>query len=243
MSKSRQINVLLVGKYEIVQESLRHLIESNDGLSITGLHTFDHENCEHSCVSRADVAVVYFTAEDQVDVVSDLLNENPTLRVVILVAGADIDSQARALKMGAVGIVQIDQSPKLLVESIRQTYAGETWLNQTLLHKILERERRPNERPSANGNGSQTENLTNRELEVIKLLASGRKNKELATQLSVSEATIRHHLSSIYGKIGVDDRLNLVIYAYENGLVDMPGGSAPPEIQPRAANLEDSNGE
>ncbi|MBV6495226.1 MAG: hypothetical protein DCC44_05950 [Acidobacteria bacterium] len=229
MTKSRQINVLLVGKYDIVQSSLKYLIESNDGLSITGLHKFDHENCTHSCVSKADVAVVYLTAEDQVDVVSDLLAENAALRVVILVAGADIDSQARALKMGAVGIVQIDQSPKLLVEAIRQTYAGETWLNQTLLHKILEREKHPNDRPSTNGNGNgmQTESLTNRELEVIKLLAAGRKNKELANELAVSEATIRHHLSSIYGKIGVDDRLNLVIYAYENGLVDMPGSATP----------------
>jgi len=237
MTKSRQINVLLVGKYDIVQQSLRHLIESNDGLVVTGLHKFDHENCTHSCVSRADVAVVYLTAEDQVEVVSDLLNENPTLRIVILVAGADLESQARALKMGAVGIVQIDQSPKLLVESIRQTYAGETWLNQTLLHKILEREKHPHDRSSVNGNGIQTENLTNRELEVIKLLAAGRKNKELANELSVSEATIRHHLSSIYGKVGVDDRLNLVIYAYENGLVDMPGSSGRPSELPSTPDL------
>jgi len=243
MSKSKQIKVLLVGKYDIVQKSLSHLIESNEDLSITGLHKFDHENCTHSCVSRADVAVVYLTAEDQVDVVSDLLSENPALRVVILVAGADLDSQARALKMGAVGIVQIDQSPKLLVESIRQTYAGETWLNQTLLHKILEREKRPNDRSSMGGNGIQSENLTNRELEVIKLLAAGRKNKELANQLSVSEATIRHHLSSIYGKIGVDDRLNLVIYAYENGLVNMPGSAKPADIAPISAEDEDLNGE
>jgi len=142
---------------------------------------------------------------------------------VILVAGADLDSQARALKLGAVGIVQIEQNPRLLIEAIRQTYSGETWLNQALLHKILERDRSPADRQSDNGKAASQESLTAREREVIRLLASGRKNKELATLLNVSEATIRHHLSSIYGKIGVDDRLNLVIYAYENGLVDAPG--------------------
>lgn len=225
MNRNKQINVLLVGKYEIVQESLRYLIESHEGLSVTGLHLFDHEHCPNDCVSRADVAVVYLTAEDQVEVVAQLLNENPNLRVVILVAGADLDSQAKALKMGAVGIVQIEQSAKLLVEAIKQTYVGETWLNQTVLHKILERDKQPKSVLNGNGNGSQTETLTSRELEVIRLLAVGRKNKELAKELSVSEATIRHHLSSIYGKVGVDDRLNLVIYAYEHGLVDVPSSS------------------
>jgi NarL family two-component system response regulator LiaR len=224
MSKTKKINVLLVGKYDIVQESLKHLVESNDGLSVAGLHTFDSDNCSDSCVSRSDVAVVYLSSEDQVEIVNELLNENPALRVVILVAGADLDSQAHALKLGAVGIVQIEQSPKMLMEAIRQTHAGETWLNQALLHKILERGRSPKEISAGNGQGTHSETLTTRELEVIKLLAAGRKNKELAKEMLVSEATIRHHLSSIYGKIGVDDRLNLVIYAYENGLAEVPRG-------------------
>lgn len=222
MSKSKKINVLLVGKYDIVQESLKHLVESNDGFSVTGLHSFDNDNCPHSCVSRSDIAVVYLSSDDQVGIVNELLEENPSLRVVILVAGADLDSQAHALKLGAVGIVQIEQSPKMLIEAIRQTYAGETWLNQTLLHKLLEWERSPTLSSAGNGYGTDAEFLTPRELEVIRLLATGRKNKDLAKKMLVSEATIRHHLSTIYGKLGVDGRLNLVIYAYENGLVDMP---------------------
>lgn len=242
MSRSKQIGVLLVGKYEIVQESLRHLIESHEGLVVTGLYTFDRTKSDLSGVARADVAVVYLTAEDQVDVVGDLVSENPSLRVVILVAGADLDSQARALKMGAVGIVQIEQSARLLVEAIRQTYAGETWLNQTVLHKILEREKHPNEPSDNRSNGADATSLTPRELEVIKLLAAGRKNKELAKELSVSEATIRHHLSSIYGKIGVDDRLNLVIYAYENGLVDMPGSPSNQTAYRPTSNGSELNG-
>ena len=242
MSRSKHIGVLLVGKYEIVQESLRHLIESNEGFSVTGLYTFDRTKGSTSGILNADVAVVYLTAEDQVDVVGHLLNENPALRVVILVAGADLDSQARALKMGAVGIVQIEQSAKLLVEAIRQTYAGETWLNQTVLHKILEREKHPSETSANHSRATDAESLTPRELEVIKLLAAGRKNKELARELAVSEATIRHHLSSIYGKIGVDDRLNLVIYAYENGLVEAPGSPAHHPAYRPSTNGEELNG-
>ncbi len=221
MSKIKKINVLLVGKYDIVQESLKLLIDSNDDLSVTGSHSFDNRNCTHSCVSRSDIAVVYLSSEDQVEIVDELLKENPSLRVVILVAGADLDSQANALKLGAVGIVQIEQSPKMLIEAIRQTYAGETWLNQTLLHRLLEWESSPRASSAGNGYKTDPEYLTSREVEVIKLLATGRKNKDLAKKLSVSEATIRHHLSTIYGKTGADGRLNLVIYAYENGLVDM----------------------
>ncbi len=154
----------------------------------------------------------------------------PNLRVVVTVAGEDLDLQARALEIGAVGIVHEEQSPKLLIEAIKQTYAGETWLNQALLDRIMKR-KKPGQKSGYRGfnkfdNESGTEELTKREEEVLKLIGEGLKNKQIAVSLLISEPTVRCHLSSIFGKIGVNDRLNLVIKAYQLGLLDVPHRSS-----------------
>lgn len=216
---SKRIRVLLISKYQIVRESLKLLIEANRDLTIAGAYSFA-ENVE-SLSAHSDVAVVYLSSDDRVEIISDLLRKIPDLRVVVIVAGVDLDSQANALKLGAVGIVQKEQNPKFLIEAIRQTYSGETWLNQVLLNKILRRGK-------SNGKNSpkflsklDTDSLTVRELEVIRMIGEGLKNKNIAERLFISEATVRHHLSSIYGKIGVADRLNLVIFAYQTGLVKL----------------------
>ncbi len=162
---------------------------------------------------------------DRVEVITDLLAVWPDLRVVVTAASENLDLQATALELGAVGIVHEEQNPNLLIEAIRQTFAGETWLNQVLLNKILQRNRNGN---SSNGKRSDKfdadlgiEALTNREFEVLDLIGNGLKNKQIAERLLISEPTVRCHLSSIYGKLGVDDRLNLVIKAYQRGLLDV----------------------
>ncbi|MGB7208318.1 MAG: response regulator transcription factor [Pyrinomonadaceae bacterium] len=177
-------------------------------------------------LAPADVAVVYISTGDRVEIISDLLRQKAGLPVVLIIASVDLDSQAEALKLGAVGIVHKEQNPKLLIEAIRQTYNGETWLNQVLLNKILEKSK-SSDKTSAKGHfHMNTDSLTARELEVVKMIGEGLKNKIIAERLSISEATVRHHLSSIYGKVGVEDRLNLVIFAYQKGIItltDQPG--------------------
>lgn len=218
----KSINVLLISRYRIVQESLKLLIDSSRGLSVAATFSFADDLSKITDLELADVAVVYFSAGDRVSIISDLLVIVPTLRVVMIAQSEDLDSQAEALKLGAVGIVHKEQNPRLLIEAIRQTYQGETWLNQVLLNRILEKGK-SNEKSSLKTDsrlGADT--LTSRELEVVKMIGEGLKNKSVAERLSISEATVRHHLSSIYGKVGVEDRLNLVILAYQKGLISVP---------------------
>jgi DNA-binding NarL/FixJ family response regulator len=220
-----RIRVLLIAKYPIVQQSLKFLLESNKDLKVSGTHSFDTDVAKSIHLPNSDVVVVYISEGDRVEIISDILRSAPKVRVVVLTAGADLDAQADALKLGAVGIVQKEQSPKLLIEAIRQTHSGETWLNQVLLTKLLARGKSGTKRTSKEFRCA-AETLTTRELEVVQLIGEGLKNKAIAARLFISEATIRHHLSSIYGKVGVDDRLNLVIFAYEEGLIgisDAPG--------------------
>lgn len=228
-SAGKLIKIVLISRYQIVQESLKLLIDSSRGLSVTGTYSFGDDLGK--LTEPTDVAVVYISTGDRVEIISDLLQLMPELRVILIIASADLDSQAEALKLGAVGIVHKEQNPKLLIEAIRQTYNGETWLNQVLLNRILEKGKSTDRMSSKARFQVDMDSLTAREVEVVKMIGEGLKNKSIAERMSISEATVRHHLSSIYGKVGVEDRLNLVIFAYQKGIIrlnDNPGAIPPP---------------
>ena len=216
------IRVFLFAEYQIVLDSLKHFIDSQRDITVSACldTTLFDEAAITEQSRRCDVAIVYISKADQIELVSVLLKCNPDIRVVVVAEGADLESQANALKLGAVGIVHKDQNYKFLIEAIRQTYNGETWLNQVLLHRILGRAKTNGKRSSNYMSMSDADTLTSRELEVIKMIGEGLNNRDLANRLKISEATVRHHLSSIYGKIGVEDRVNMVIMAYQEGLLD-----------------------
>ncbi len=221
--KSGRIQISIVAGYQLVRESLTHLIESNNSLKVVSVRGFTPTQGLFDA-KDADVVVVYLEPDDRVEVVADILKGSSEVRVVVVMGSDDLDSQTKALKLGAVGIVRAEQDSKLLFDAINQASKGETWLNQALLSKLLEGGATAG-RTKENGTKAGTpETLTPREIEVIEMIGKGLKSKVIATRLSISEATVRHHLSSIYGKLGVEDRLNLVIYAYEKGLIDLPVG-------------------
>lgn len=229
------IRVLVVAKHPMVQEGFKLLIESNEEIVVAATRSFDDKFDEAEITPDPDVVVVFLGANDRVEVIAELLQQWPDLRVVVTVSSDNLELQATALELGAVGIVHEEQNPNLLIEAIRQTFAGETWLNQVLLNKILQRNRKGNH---VNGKRSEKfdpdlgiEALTNREFEVLDLIGNGLKNKQIAERLLISEPTVRCHLSSIYGKLGVDDRLNLVIKAYQRGLLEV-------SQSPEASDLE-----
>ncbi len=226
---NERVNVLLVANHRMVQEGFKLLIESDKDLAVAATRSFHDKIAQGDFSPDPDVAVVYLAQFDRVEVISDLLMIMPNIRIVVTVAGEDLDLQAKALEIGAVGIVHEEQSPKLLIEAIKQTYAGETWLNQALLDRIMKRKKvaqKPGYRRFDKFDiESGTEHLTKRELDVLKLIGDGLKNKQIAESLTISEPTVRCHLSSIFGKMGVNDRLNLIIKAYQMGLLDLPHGS------------------
>lgn len=220
-SPHAQLRVSIVAKPQLVRESLRFLLESNRDFSIVGLASFTPDQSCDTAFDDSDVLVIYFENGDPLEYIQTVHREHPMLRIVAVTDGTDLDNSTSALKFGAVGVVQSVQGSTMLFEAIKQAYNGETWLNQELLNNLL-----------GNGNGAKRAKtngkhkatggaLTPREIEVIAMIGKGLKSKVIADRLSISEATVRHHLSSIYGKLGVDDRLNLVIYAFERGLIHL----------------------
>jgi two-component system, NarL family, response regulator DegU len=223
--QSQRIHTSIIARHRLVRECLTFLIESSKDLKVTTTSGFTSDKEELGEVICSDIAVIYLDSGDTAEIIKDVLDINPNIKVVMITDGEDLDCSTHALKLGAVAIVRSDQSSKLLIEAIRRAFKGETWLNQALLTNLLKNGDSDSVKTSNGKLGPKPETITPREIEVISMIGKGLKSKVIADRLGISEATVRHHLSSIYGKLGVDDRLNLVIYAFEKGLIQLNDNS------------------
>lgn len=217
-----KINILLITPYQIIQKSLQILIEDNHDMCVVNSISCFDKLIDKSILNKLDVILIYLMDGDTetVESISKFLESAPSVKIIIVTNSKDFNNQTRAIQLGAVGIVQKEQNAKILIEAIRQTYKGETWINQILLSKLLQ-DKNNKKNGSKINDFLKAQTITTREKEVIMMIGHGLKNKDIADKLGISEATVRHHLSSIYSKAGVEDRLNLVIYAYQKGLINL----------------------
>lgn len=226
-SSRKTINVILFTRYKLVSCHLRLLLENKSEINVQDLASTSDELLRKISENKPDV-VLFCLMDDEIDnieVMPQLFKISPDTKVVILsTQNGDLD-QTKVLKLGATGIVGAHQKEEVLIRAIRQVSEGEVCLNQQLIAQLLGNGTKENgDSNGSNGNSKhrgpyKNDPLTNRELEVIKVIARGLTNKEISKNLFISEATVRHHLSSIYGKVNVEDRLNLVIYAYQHNIV------------------------
>jgi DNA-binding NarL/FixJ family response regulator len=147
-------------------------------------------------------------------VLRELQQEKLPTRVVLLTAALDEDEVLEAIRLGVRGVMLKEMAPQLLLQCIRQVHAGEAWLERRsvsrALDKLLRREAATRQVTAV---------LSPRELEVVRLVSDGLRNKEIAVQLSVSEGTVKIHLHHIYEKLQVGSRLELLLYVQKQGLV------------------------
>jgi DNA-binding NarL/FixJ family response regulator len=142
-------------------------------------------------------------------------------RTLVLTAGDDATIDARAVELGAMGIVTRAQPGEVLVKAIRKVDAGELWLDRTRTAGVVSRLARGR---SADDDPERTkvEALTRRERQIVDLVSEGLKNKQIANRLSLSEATVRNHLTSVLDKLDLTDRFELAVFAFRRGLVSCP---------------------
>lgn len=221
----KEIDIIVFTGYRLVREKLALLLESKSEISVRDYASTPDELINKVSDLRPDV-VLFCLMEDEmsnVEALPKVFEVSSDTKVVILSALNGKLDQKKVLEMGATGIVGAHQKEESLIRTIRQVADGEVCLNRDLMAQLLNNgtgdqamdRSATGERPGF----PQTDPLTNRELEVIETIAQGMTNKEISKKLFISEATVRHHLSSIYSKLYVEDRLNLVIYAFQNKIV------------------------
>jgi DNA-binding NarL/FixJ family response regulator len=156
---------------------------------------------------------------DGLNVLQQLQQSNLRTRVIMLTASEDKNEFVQAMKLGCSGIVLKQTAPELIVKSIRKVHAGEIWLDAHTTAAVMRQFAAPAaDVPDAAGRGRERTPLSQREREMVSLVAQGLRNKKMGEKMFISEQTVKNHLHNIFRKLGVSDRLELALYAVHNGL-------------------------
>lgn len=210
--------------HQVVRTGLRMIIESQPEMEIVGEAGNSSEAMAIAAKENPDIILLDLDLGDSsgADLIDDLLRVANSARIIILTGVRSPDAYKKAILLGAMGIVAKDKAADVLINAIKVVRNGEAWLDPATTASIISEVSRSPKAKRLDPESEKIATLTNREKEVVTLIGEGIKNKEIADRLFISETTVRHHLTSIFDKLDVNDRVELLIYAYRHGLADPP---------------------
>ena len=214
MTDQKPIRVLIADDHPIVRRGLRSLLNTEPDLEPAGEAENGVEVVELARSLQPDVILLDLVMPqmDGVEALRRIKQENPDARIVVITTFADDEKVFSAIKSGALGYILKEASPAMLVQAIRDVHRGQASLHPAIACKVIGELSQPSELPP-------TEHLlTQRELEVLRLIARGLTNQEIAKELFISEGTVRFHVSNILGKLHLANRTQAALYALKEGL-------------------------
>lgn len=219
------IRILLIDDHQIMRAGLRLMIEREPGLEVAGEAGGGAEALALAARERPAIILLDLDLGDEsgLDLLPGLHAAAPEARVVVITGMRDPALHRRAVSLGALGMVHKEQAPESLVKAVRKVHAGEVWLDPSVTAQVLSELVRPPRAQPIGPEEAKIATLTDREREIVALIGAGLKNREIAARLFLSESTVRHHLTSIFGKLEVEGRSELIVYAYRRGLARPPG--------------------
>ena len=208
------VRVVLAEDHRLVREGLRAILESNSEFTVVGEAVDGHESVAVVERLQPDILLldVQMPGRSGLDALRDLADRPHSAKILLVTASIDREDITAALQLGARGIVLKESASDALLAAIRTVLAGGLWLGDAAVSELTSPER-----PRARQDKS-TFGLTPREREILESITAGLSNREIATALSLSEQTVKHHLSSIFDKTGTSSRLELALFAVRNGL-------------------------
>ncbi len=212
---SESIRVFVADDHPIVREGLRAVIQARSDMSIVGEARDGEEAVRKVLELRPDVILMdlIMPGKNGIEAIRDIRKAIPTACLLVLTSFVEDEQVFAAIKAGALGYILKDSTPQELIEAIRCVHRGQSSLHPAVARKLILRfDQGEQEKPGA-------ERLTERELEVLKYVAHGLSNQEIARHLFVGEGTVRFHVSNILSKLQLENRTQAVLYALREGMV------------------------
>ena len=220
--KENIIRVLVADDHAIVRKGIRALLATEPDIEVAGEAENGQEAVAQAETLQPDVILMDLVMPemDGIEAIRRITARQPSASILVLTSFAADDKVFPAIKAGALGYLLKDSGPEELVQAIRQVYQGESSLHPTIARKLLQELSRPPE-PSTAPDSDLVDPLTEREVEVLRLVAQGQSNREIADQLIISEATVRTHVSNILSKLHLASRTQAALYALREGLASL----------------------
>jgi DNA-binding NarL/FixJ family response regulator len=211
------IRVLVADDQAIVRQGLATVLGLSPGITVVGTAGDGDEAARLAEQQRPDVVLMDLRMPrcDGVEATRRIVSSVPGARVIVLTTYADDESVFAALYAGARGYLTKDADAAQIQRAIRTVHAGEALLDPSVQRRLLETLRTG---PGSAAAPSYPDGLTQREVDVLKAIAAGLSNREIADQLVISEATVKTHVNNIFNKVGLRDRAQAVVYALRHGL-------------------------
>lgn len=207
------INVLIADDHPIVRQGISQILELEDDIEVVGKATNGEEAVKMVCNLKPDVVLMDINMPilNGIQAMQRLKEEGCESKVIVLTIHTEKEYLIKTVQLGALGYVLKDAESSILIEAIRKVHNGGTYIPSDLAAELIK------------GYGaalkkSEDNELTERELEVLKAIADGMSNKEIASALYISEKTVKNHISNIFRKLNISDRTQAAIYAIKHGL-------------------------
>ena len=215
-----KVKVALVDDHTLFREGIKRILSLEPDIEIVGEAVDGEEVLLLLNHCRPDVLLLDIKMEkiNGLQILPQIVGQYPQLKVIVLTAQISQAESVRAVKDGARGIILKHAASEFLIKGIRKVFDGELWADTSTMTRVVESlsSKYRGERDSE----KDRKELSQREKEVVGLVASGCRNKEIANKLFISEQTVKTHLSNIFQKLEINDRLELALYAMRNGLAD-----------------------
>ena len=220
-----KIRVLIVDDHAMVRQGLRTFLELQNTfalpIEVTGEAVNGVEAVELAKKTRPDIVLLDLVMPqmDGIQATSKILECSPHSRVIILTSFGEEDKVLPAIRAGAQGYLLKDIPPNELLQAVREVYLGKVQLHPEVAKRLMLAVATKQEEPTTGHAGTRSDDgLTEREQEVLQLIADGRNNRQIAEKLVITEKTVKTHVSNILSKLNLDDRTQAAIYALRHGL-------------------------